>query len=162
MPFQVSPNGTYGKRQPGNKGVEGLVGRYLIRYARKSRKVGARNGVLALTTIGARTGLERTSPVGYVVDGDDWIIWATAAGAKNNPTWYHNLAANPDRAVIELGGQRIPVTATQLDAGDAEAKIAEIIATSNAVTRRRLASYQAATDRAIPVLRLTRRVQTLP
>ncbi len=156
MAFPVSPNGTYGNRQPGNKGLEGFVGRYLIRHARKSRKAAARNGVLALSTVGARTGLKRTSPVGYFVDGDGWIIWATAAGAKNHPAWYCNLAANPDRVVIELSGQRIPVIATQLDSADAEAKITEMLATSNALMRRRLIRYRAATDRAIPIIRLSR------
>lgn len=86
MGFEASPNGTYGARQPGNKGIEGFTGRWLVRFARRSRKSVARNGVLALTTVGARTGLERTSPVGYFVDGDGWIVWATAgAGGSTRP-----------------------------------------------------------------------------
>ncbi|RTL63077.1 MAG: nitroreductase family deazaflavin-dependent oxidoreductase [Pseudonocardiaceae bacterium] len=157
MGFEPSPNGTYGAKQPGNTGIEGRVGRWLVRRARKPRKAGSRRGILALTTVGAKTGLERSNPVGYVVEGDTWIIWATAAGGKNNPAWYFNLAAHPDQVVIEVGGQRIPVTATQLDPASADAKITELAATSDPITRRRLTGYRAATDRAIPVIRLSRR-----
>lgn len=159
MAFEPLPRGTYGNKQPSNRGIEGIVTRYLVRQARKPRKPGARNGaaVLALTTIGAKTGLERTNPVGYGVDGDGWLITASAAGAANHPAWYYNLAAHPDRAIIEVGGERIPVTATQYDLEEAEAKFAEVIATASPMARRTLLGYRAATDRVIPIIRLTRR-----
>ncbi len=159
MSFQTLPKGTYGNKQPTNRGFEGLITRYLVRQARKPRKPGARNGasVLALTTIGAKSGLERTSPVGYGVDGDGWLITASAAGAQNHPAWYYNLAAHPDRAVIEVGGERIPVTATQYDPEEAEAKFAAVIETSSALARRTLLGYRRSTDRVIPIIRLARR-----
>lgn len=159
MSFQPLPRGTYGNKQPTNRGIEGVITRYLLRQARKPRKPGARNGasVLALTTIGAKTGLERTSPVGYGTDGDGWLITASAAGAKNHPAWYYNLAANPDRATIEIGGERIPVTATQYDPDEAEVKFASMIQTSSPMARRTLLGYRASTDRTIPIIRLTRR-----
>ena len=159
MSFPPLPRGTYGNKQPTNRGIEGLITRYLVRQARKPRKPGARNGasVLALTTIGAKSGLERTSPVGYGVDGDGWIITASAAGAANHPAWYYNLAAHPDRAVIEVGGERIAVTATQYDPDEAEKKFAEIIATASPIARRTLLGYRASTDRVIPIIRLARR-----
>ena len=157
--FTPFPSGTYGNKQPTNRGVEGLITRYLVRQARKPRKPGARNGasVLALTTIGAKTGLERTNPVGYGVDGDGWLITASAAGAKNHPAWYYNLAAHPDRAVIEIGGERIPVTARQLDPEEGEEKFASLIDTMHPVARRTLLGYRRSTDRRIPLIRLTRR-----
>ncbi len=158
-PFTPLPRGSYGNKQPRNRGIERLITSYLVRQARKPRAPGARNGasVLALTTIGARTGLERTNPVGYGVDGDGWLITASAAGAANHPAWYYNLAANPDRAVIEIAGERIPVTARQLDIDEAEAKFASIIETSSALARRTLLGYRRSTDRVIPIIRLTRR-----
>ena len=157
--FTPFPSGSYGKKQPTNRGIEGLITRYLVRQARKPRKPGARNGasVLALTTVGAKTGLERTSPVGYGVDGDGWLITASAAGAKNHPAWYYNLAAHPDQAVIEIGGERIAVTARQLEPEESEAVFASLIDTMNPVARRTLLGYRAATDRVIPLIRLTRR-----
>ena len=159
MSFQPLPKGTYGNKQPTNRGIEGLITRYLVRQARKPRKPGARNGasVLALTTIGAKSGLERTSPVGYGVDGDGWLITASAAGARNHPAWYYNLAAHPDRAVIEVGGERIPVTATQYDPEEAEVKFAAVIETSSPMARRTLLGYRRSTDRVIPIIRLARR-----
>jgi len=158
MAFRPLPKGSYGAKQPTNRGIEGLITRYLVRQARKPRKPGSRNGasVLALTTTGAKTGLERTSPVGYGHDGDGWLITASAAGAANHPAWYYNLAANSD-AVIEVGGERIPVTATQLEPEEAERKFFEVIESSSAITRRTLLGYRSATDRVIPILRLTRR-----
>jgi len=157
--FRPLPSGSYGNKQPTNRGIEGIITRYLVRQARKPRKPGARNGasVLALTTIGAKTGLERTNPVGYGVDGDGWLITASAAGAKNHPAWDYNLAAHPDRAVIEIGGERIPVTATQYEPEEAERKFQEVIRTSSRMARRTLLGYRAATDRVIPIIRLTRR-----
>ncbi|MFT4283348.1 MAG: nitroreductase/quinone reductase family protein [Protaetiibacter sp.] len=157
--FRPLPSGSYGNKQPTNRGIEGIITRYLVRQARKPRKPGARNGasVLALTTIGAKTGLARTNPVGYGVDGDGWLITASAAGAKNHPAWYYNLAAHPDRAVIEIGGERIPVTATQYEPEEAERKFQEVIRTSSRMARRTLLGYRAATDRVIPIIRLTRR-----
>jgi deazaflavin-dependent oxidoreductase (nitroreductase family) len=159
MPFQPLPKGTYGNKQPTNRGIERLITSYLLRQAHKPRKPGARNGaaVLALTTIGAKTGLERTNPVGYGVDGDGWLITASAAGAANHPAWYYNLAAHPDRAVIEIGGELIPVRATQYDPDEAEAKFTEVITTASPLARRTLLGYRASTDRVIPIIRLARR-----
>lgn len=159
MSFTPFPNGTYGNKQPTNRGIEGLITRYLVRQARKKRASGSRNGasVLALTTIGAKTGLERTSPVGFGPDGDGWLITASAAGAAKHPAWYYNLAAHPDRAVIEIAGERIPVTARQLDPEEADEKFAWILEVSSPMARRTLLRYRRSTDRRIPIIRLTRR-----
>jgi len=45
--------------------------------------------LLLLTARGARTGTERTSPLGFLRDGDRLVIIASAAGAPNNPAWFH-------------------------------------------------------------------------
>ena len=157
MGFTPLPNGTYGAKQPTNRGIEGIITRYLVRQARKPRTPGSRNGaaVLALTTIGRKTGLERTNPVGYMEDGDGWLITASAAGGRYHPAWYYNLAANP-AAYIEVGGERFDVVAEQLPHEEAERRFAEIIETSSRITARTLLRYRASTDRVIPILRLTR------
>jgi deazaflavin-dependent oxidoreductase (nitroreductase family) len=55
------------------------------------------NGMI-LTTVGARSGAERTSPVGWWPGPDgSWLIVAAANGATRNPAWYHNIAAHPTR-----------------------------------------------------------------
>jgi F420H(2)-dependent quinone reductase len=49
--------------------------------------------------IGARSGLERTSPLMYHEDGDSIVVVASKAGQPTNPAWFHNLMANPDTTV---------------------------------------------------------------
>src|SRR6218665_3591452 len=46
--IRTLPRGPRGNKQPGNRGFEGLITRYLVRQARKPRKPGARNGASVL------------------------------------------------------------------------------------------------------------------
>ena len=66
--------------------------------------------LLLLHTTGAKTGQARVNPVMYQADGDDYVVFASKAGAPTNPDWYHNLLANP-RASIEVGDQTLNVVA---------------------------------------------------
>jgi deazaflavin-dependent oxidoreductase (nitroreductase family) len=51
---------------------------------------------LVLTTVGHKSGLERTTPVGWFPGQDgSWLIVASANGAVGNPAWYYNIAARP-------------------------------------------------------------------
>jgi deazaflavin-dependent oxidoreductase (nitroreductase family) len=51
---------------------------------------------LILTTVGAKSGTERTNPVGCFPGKDgSWLIVASVGGAARNPAWYHNIAAHP-------------------------------------------------------------------
>lgn len=53
---------------------------------------------LILTTVGAKSGAERTNPVGCFPGKDgSWLIVASVAGPARNPAWYHNIAAHPER-----------------------------------------------------------------
>lgn len=52
--------------------------------------------VVVLTSIGARSGKRRESPLTYVTDGDSVILVASNWGGAKHPGWYHNLRANPD------------------------------------------------------------------
>jgi len=158
MSFQPLPNGTYGRPQPRAVGIWRLVGDYLLKQAHSTRAPRFRGvGALALTTIGAKSGLERGPvPVGFVRDGDDWIITATAAGATHHPSWYFNLAAHPDRATIVTNGERIRVTATQLSGEELARVTAEVRAKSSRMTLRTIDRYRAATDRELPLIRLRR------
>ncbi len=158
MSFAVAPNGTYGRPQPRNVGIWRLVSRYLLRQAQSKRPARFRGAaVLALTTIGARSGLERGPvPVGCLRDGDTWIITATAAGARNHPAWYFNIAAHPDRVIIVVDGERIPVGAAQLEGAELASVTENVIGKVSRMNLRVLARYRAATDREFPVIRLSR------
>src|SRR6266568_3019614 len=112
-----TPAGTRGGRQPagwafrwGNK----LMARR-IRRKRGGKFMGF--NALVLTTIGRRSGLERTNPVGWFPGKDgSWLIVASANGAIGNPAWYYNIAAHPDKVQIEVDGRKIPVAAEQRQA----------------------------------------------
>src|ERR1700710_2289063 len=45
---------------------------------------------------GARSGLERETPLVYFTDGNDVILVASKGGSPTSPAWYHNLLAHPD------------------------------------------------------------------
>jgi F420H(2)-dependent quinone reductase len=66
--------------------------------------------VLLLTTVGRKTGKTHTTPLGYFVEDDNYIITASNAGFDTNPGWFHNLRANP-LVKLEIKDQHIEVEA---------------------------------------------------
>lgn len=50
--------------------------------------------VIILTTIGAKSGKERRTPLIRVTDGERYFVVASMGGAPNNPQWFHNMVAN--------------------------------------------------------------------
>lgn len=48
-----------------------------------------------LTHTGAKSGIERTTPLIYFTDGDRVILVASNYGGSRHPAWYHNVLANP-------------------------------------------------------------------
>lgn len=149
-----TPNGTRGARQPKANAFL-RWGNQLT--AQRIRKRGGRGvmgmNVLVLTTIGAKSGEERTTPVAWFPgDGGSWLISASAAGGAKNPAWYRNLAAHPDQVRIDVDGRSVDVHAEQLHGEDRTRAWEQIVAAAP-----RFASYETATDREIPVIRLRRR-----
>lgn len=57
----------------------------------------AESDLLLLTTTGAKSGEQRTSPLAYLTIDGKLIIVGSFAGAPVNPAWVHNLRANPRR-----------------------------------------------------------------
>src|SRR3984893_7199377 len=51
--------------------------------------------LMLLTTVGARSGDERISPVMFHRDGERYVVVASKGGVPDHPGWYHNLKANP-------------------------------------------------------------------
>lgn len=66
--------------------------------------------ILLLTSQGRKTGSRRTTPLGYFMDGDDYVIIASNSGQDRHPGWYLNLQAHPE-ASIQVGRQTIRVNA---------------------------------------------------
>jgi deazaflavin-dependent oxidoreductase (nitroreductase family) len=70
--------------------------------------------MLLLHSTGAKSGQERVNPLGYQAVDGGYAIFASKAGAPDNPDWYHNLRANP-RATVEIGSGTAEVTARVAD-----------------------------------------------
>lgn len=66
--------------------------------------------VLLLTTKGARSGEERTTPLVYSWDNGHHVIVASKGGAPSHPSWYHNLSRHPT-VTVEAEGKRFKARA---------------------------------------------------
>lgn len=152
MSFEKTAGGTRGTRMASAGGpVARWIGNRMIRRARRKGGTFMGMNVLVLTTVGAKTGQRRETLLGSFPDGDEaWLVVASFGGSAKNPAWYHNLAAHPDQAEVEVDGRRVDVTATQLSGADREAAWERIVAAAP-----RYAGYATKTDRVIPVIRLT-------
>src|SRR3712207_3619194 len=75
--------------------------------------------VLALTTKGRKSGEPRSSVVGYVRDGDSYVVCASNAGNSRTPAWWLNLEANPE-AEIDAEGSHVPVRARRAEPDEAQ------------------------------------------
>jgi len=59
--------------------------------------------IIQLTTIGAKTGQIRTSPLVGLIDQDKIAIIGSSFGRAHTPGWYYNLKAHP-KCKVELKG----------------------------------------------------------
>jgi len=145
--------GTRGARQPRGRVFLMLNNTMARRIRRKGGGKFLGFNALVLTTVGRKSGQQRTTPVGWF-PGDDgsWLIVASANGAAGNPAWYYNIAANPDKVRIDVEGRSIDVVAEQLHGELREQAWQRITAAAP-----RFAGYQGKTDREIPVIRLVAR-----
>jgi deazaflavin-dependent oxidoreductase (nitroreductase family) len=101
--------------------------------------------------IGARSGIERVTPLACTPHGDGrYVIVASNGGSPTHPSWYHNLKANP-RIDVEVGTETFTALAEELD-GTARAELwPKLVAASPS-----LGEFETRTTRRIPLLLLTR------
>ena len=102
--------------------------------------------ILLLNTVGRKSGKKRTSPLLYVMDGEDFVIIASKGGASAHPAWYLNLIANPE-AMVEVGDREVRVRAEEADSEEKSRlwqKMVEMYPAYDA--------YQEKTEREIPLL----------
>ena len=106
--------------------------------------------VVLLTTRGAKSGQERTVPIGGFPDGPDrWLVVASLGGAVRHPAWYLNMAKYPNDVQLEVGNERFRVRAELLQGDERSEALAHISSISA-----RYGTYQQKTDREIPIVRL--------
>jgi deazaflavin-dependent oxidoreductase (nitroreductase family) len=106
--------------------------------------------MLLLTTTGARSGRERTTPLAYTTDGDDLVVIASMGGAPKHPAWFHNLVANPG-VTVEVGADTFAAHAVAVEGDERDRLYAQMAAILPNFTE-----YQQKTSRRIPVVVLTR------
>src|SRR3979409_2583556 len=105
--------------------------------------------IILLTTIGAKSGKIRKTPLMRVEHGGEYAVVASLGGAPKNPVWFYNIKAHPQ---VELQDGA--------DTKDYEAR--EVFGDEKAAWWERAveawpdyAEYQTKTDRQIPVFVLT-------
>jgi deazaflavin-dependent oxidoreductase (nitroreductase family) len=106
--------------------------------------------LLLLTSIGAKSGTSRTTPLMYLPDGERIVIFASKAGAPTNPAWYHNLLANRS-ATVEVGSDSFDVNVS-VAAGEER----ERLFNQQSQVMPQFADYAQKTTRQIPVVVLER------
>jgi deazaflavin-dependent oxidoreductase (nitroreductase family) len=112
------------------------------------------NRLVLLTTTGARSGKEGTTPLMYHRDGERYVVVASKAGAPDNPAWYHNLKANPV-ARMEVGTESGTET-FEVRAHEAQGEERERIWADRVAIAPGFGDYQRQTSRRIPVMILER------
>jgi deazaflavin-dependent oxidoreductase (nitroreductase family) len=84
-----------------HRGVYRITGGRLGLWRPKEK----RWGTMRLTTMGRRTGEERSVILGYYEDGPNLVTMAMNGWAPEEPSWWLNLQANPN-AMVDLAGDR--------------------------------------------------------
>ena len=110
--------------------------------------------LLLLHHTGARSGVSRVNPVGYLPDEPRYVIFASNGGAPSNPDWYHNLKAQPTTR-IEVESETIDVVAEEATRTERERLFAKA-----AERYPQLHDLAHKTDRVIPMIVLTLRRST--
>ena len=154
----IPPRGTKGTNMPGGAFLMRLAKPLIDRQVEGQRRAKGAEAklfmgfpTLLLTTIGAKTGNERTHILGGFQDGTDtWLVVASKGGAAAHPAWFINAAKNPDKVWIQVGNRKMRVAVESLTGPEREHAYARVVAVAP-----RYADYLKKTDREIPVLRLT-------
>lgn len=106
--------------------------------------------VVVLTTVGARTGKLRKTPLMRVEHEGTYAVVASLGGAPKHPVWYHNVVADP-RVELQDGPEKHDYVAREVT-GDEKALWWERAVAAYPD----YADYQTRTDREIPVFVLER------
>jgi deazaflavin-dependent oxidoreductase (nitroreductase family) len=105
--------------------------------------------VIILTSVGAKTGKLRKTPLMRVEHDGQYAVVASRGGAPTNPVWYYNLTANPH---VEL--QDGPVK-KDYEAREAQGAERDTWWERAVAAWPDYAEYQKGTTRVIPVFVLT-------
>ncbi len=118
-------------------------------YLKTKGRIGSSiNGIpmLLLTTVGRKSGTERTTPLSYYPYGNDCVVVASNGGQEKPPGWWFNLQSNAVATV--RAGKKV----SQRKAILAEGKEREELwgHLTNLVSQ--FEGYDASTERELPVV----------
>jgi deazaflavin-dependent oxidoreductase (nitroreductase family) len=101
--------------------------------------------------IGAKSGIERVTPLAYAPQGDGrYAIVASNGGSLTHPDWYYNLKANP-RIGVEVGTETFTVLTEELEGTARDELWPRLVAAWPS-----LGAFETKAARRIPLLLLTR------
>ena len=106
--------------------------------------------LLLLTTIGAKTGTSRTTPLGYTRDDDRYVVVGSNSGGPTDPEWVRNVKVNP-MVTVEVGGTTFEARATVEDGPERRRLLDGHIAAIPIFAR-----YESMAGRTLPVVALER------
>lgn len=104
--------------------------------------------LVLLTTTGARSGKARTNPLMYLPEGERVYVFASKAGAPDNPDWYHNIKKHPI-VTVEQGDRTYEAEAVEVTGAERDRLYAE-----QASRYPGFAEYAEKAERTIPVIEL--------
>lgn len=125
------------------------IDRLLIRLTGGRLSMVGTMPVLILTTIGAKTGQPRTTPLLFINDGPRLVLIASNGGNPKHPGWYYNLRANPE-ATVFLQGRTARYIAHEATGTERETLWQRAVALYSGYT-----IYQGRASRQIPIMVLT-------
>ena len=102
--------------------------------------------ICLLTTVGRKSGQERTVALLFLRDGDDIVVVASQGGMPKHPGWYHNLVDEPN-VTIQVKkdvGRYVARIATDEEKASLWPRLVAMYKSYD--------DYQAKTDRPIPVV----------
>jgi deazaflavin-dependent oxidoreductase (nitroreductase family) len=101
--------------------------------------------------IGAKSGIERVTPLACTPQGDGrYVIVASNGGSPTHPSWYYNLKANP-RIEVEVGTETYTMVAEELERTARAELWPKLLAMSTSI-----GEFETKTRRQIPLFVLTR------
>ncbi|UQU66950.1 nitroreductase family deazaflavin-dependent oxidoreductase [Couchioplanes caeruleus] len=106
--------------------------------------------IILLTTVGARSGSLRKTPLMRVEHDGEYAVVASKGGAPTHPVWYHNIVKNP-HVELQDGAENHDYLAREVSGEEREIWWERAVEVWPAY-----ADYQKKTDRQIPVFVLTR------
>lgn len=128
--------------------TRGALGSVVFQIGEAGTPLLRRMEILLLTTVGRKSGAERTVPLPFFRYDDRVFVFASNGASAKNPAWYLNLESNPEVAVT-FGRTTRRARARPLEGAEYDE-----IWKRHADAWPRWAVYQERTERRIPAVEL--------